>query len=274
MPKGDRQELKADPEDGTTPISNLLLEALAIAKLSGKEKGAVLYLWRVTYGWQVEGARLKEQEIPLRTWGLVLQTSEGQASRILSALIEKRVVTRVFLGAGKGYSYSMNTRVAQWHKGCGISQGLLEMTTLLPQSGKTNVKSGGCQKAQPPSSSTRQPPAESATPVASNLASFKERLKKELNKVVSEDIVIAGGEIIKATELWQRTLVDLKNRVSPANYKWFSDTVGVGTENSTFFVRSPTKFSAEQIHQRIESHVIKSLSVVSGKQYEVCFVPL
>jgi len=39
MPKGDRQELKADPEDGTTPISNLLLEALAIAKLSGKEKG-------------------------------------------------------------------------------------------------------------------------------------------------------------------------------------------------------------------------------------------
>lgn len=116
--------------------------------------------------------------------------------------------------------------------------------------------------------------AELGTSSDTNLASLKERLKKELNKVVSEDVMITGGVIIKAQELWQRTLEDLKNRVSPANYKWFSDTVGVGTENSTFFVRSPTKFSAEQIHHRIESHVIKSLSVVSGKQYEVCFVPL
>ncbi len=47
MPKGDKAILKADPDDGTTPVSNLLLEALAIAKLSGMEKGALAYLWRV-----------------------------------------------------------------------------------------------------------------------------------------------------------------------------------------------------------------------------------
>ena len=46
MPKGDRIILKADPEDGTTPISNLLLEAVAMAKLSGLQKGVILYLWR------------------------------------------------------------------------------------------------------------------------------------------------------------------------------------------------------------------------------------
>ena len=51
MPKGDRVIGKADPEDGTTPVANLLLEALAMAHLSGEEKGAVLYLWRQTYGW-------------------------------------------------------------------------------------------------------------------------------------------------------------------------------------------------------------------------------
>ena len=51
MPKGDKEILKADPEDGTTPIANLLLEAVAIARLSGKEKGIILYLWRRTYGW-------------------------------------------------------------------------------------------------------------------------------------------------------------------------------------------------------------------------------
>jgi len=40
MPKGDRLKLKADPEDGTTPISNLLLEAVAMAKISGLQKNA------------------------------------------------------------------------------------------------------------------------------------------------------------------------------------------------------------------------------------------
>ena len=32
MPKGDKEKLKADPEDGTTPVANLLLEALISAK--------------------------------------------------------------------------------------------------------------------------------------------------------------------------------------------------------------------------------------------------
>ena len=48
MPKGDRLKLKADPEDGTTPISNLLLEAVAMTKLPGLQTRAILYLWRKT----------------------------------------------------------------------------------------------------------------------------------------------------------------------------------------------------------------------------------
>lgn len=50
MPRGDREKLKADIEDGTTNIAHLLLEALAMADLSGAEKGLVLFLWRRTYG--------------------------------------------------------------------------------------------------------------------------------------------------------------------------------------------------------------------------------
>ena len=41
MPKGDRDILKADLEDGYTPIANLILEALALAKMSGVQKGIV-----------------------------------------------------------------------------------------------------------------------------------------------------------------------------------------------------------------------------------------
>ena len=36
MPKGDRERLKADPDDGTTPIANLLLEAAIMAKVTSK----------------------------------------------------------------------------------------------------------------------------------------------------------------------------------------------------------------------------------------------
>lgn len=53
MPKGDREKLKADPEDGTTPIAHLLLEAFSIANLTKKELQAVLFLMRRTYGWLI-----------------------------------------------------------------------------------------------------------------------------------------------------------------------------------------------------------------------------
>lgn len=73
MPKGDRAMLKADPEDGTTPVANLLLEALVVARLTSKERAALLFLIRRTYGWYIGGARLKSDIIPLTTWAKVLQ---------------------------------------------------------------------------------------------------------------------------------------------------------------------------------------------------------
>lgn len=51
MAKGDRDIFKADIEDGYTKITDLLLEALAMAKLNGVQKGICLFLWRFTYVW-------------------------------------------------------------------------------------------------------------------------------------------------------------------------------------------------------------------------------
>lgn len=117
--------------------------------------------------------------------------------------------------------------------------------------------------------------AEKGTSLDTNLASAKEILNKVLNKEVSEDIITTRGEIIKAPEFWQRTLTDLKGRITHANYNtWLANTVGLGAENSTFFVVSPDKFNAEEVQRRFEAQVIKSLGIVSGKQYGVCFVAL
>lgn len=190
MPKGDKFNLKADPDDGTTPIAHLLLEALAMAKLNGKEKGAVLFLWRVTYGWLVDGQRLKEREVALPAWATVLQTDEPTASKVLSNLIEKRVVNRCFSGPGGNYTYSMNTRVDEWDNSCINHQGLKELSTL------PLVKMRGGRKQQPLSETSRgglsktstHGLSKTSTPPASPVASPKAILNQILNKAAGEDI--------------------------------------------------------------------------------------
>jgi len=160
MPKGDRDILKADPEDGTTPVANLLLEGLAIAKLTSRERAAMLFLIRRTYGWSINGNRLKEDVIPLATWVKVLQVGDtSRASKILTDLENKKLIHRKLLGPGKSYSYSINTTLASWDN-CLNMQLLSDIATLaLPKR-------------------TRVALSQNATPIATNLATVKE---KEIN---------------------------------------------------------------------------------------------
>jgi len=116
MPKGDRAILKADPEDGTTPLANLLLEAVSIAKLTGLEKGLILYLWRQTYGWAAGGERVKEAQILQGTITKFFTTSPKSIYLALKSLTEKHVVIRRDLGQGNGYAYRMNTRITEWNE--------------------------------------------------------------------------------------------------------------------------------------------------------------
>lgn len=130
MPKGDREILKADVEDGYTTIANLLLEALALAPLSGVEKGAVLALWRVTYGWGNGDKRKTEEEISTDGWAKMLNTNPMYAARIIQGLSQKGVIKKKDLGQGRGYIYSMNTRVNEWVGGKLNGLGLTERFNL------------------------------------------------------------------------------------------------------------------------------------------------
>lgn len=119
MPKGDRLKLKADPEDGTTPIANLLLEAVAMAKISGLQKGAILFLWRKTYGWvDKDGKRLKECKITLTEWKKALDSTAPRLSRTLTELEEKGIIKRRVADMWGGYFYSLNTNIAKWNSNC------------------------------------------------------------------------------------------------------------------------------------------------------------
>ena len=173
MPKGDREILKADLDDGYTKIANLLLEALAIAQLTGKEKGAVLYLWRQTYGWYKNGDRLKEAAISLQEWAWILNTDKRRASVILAGLERKGIFTRRFLGPGKGYYYATNTTVGEWCNSCIKQQQLHEKTIQqLPKSTTVVLH-------------------KTATPLDTNLATLKERKeRKERIKNIDIDSVL------------------------------------------------------------------------------------
>lgn len=121
MAKGDREILKADLDDGYTPLANLILEALAMAKMSGVQKGLCMFLFRRTYGWGI-----KEDEITLNEFAEGVNSSISYVSKQLKQLIEWNVIIRTKYEPGKTPTYTFNTRVAQWDKGCIDVQGLNE----------------------------------------------------------------------------------------------------------------------------------------------------
>ncbi len=115
MPKGDKKILKADIEDGFTIISNTLLVATALSKLSGLESRAMLFLWRQTYGWIGSNKEhKKEAKITLREWAGALNTCRTNAHKALKSLKTKRVIKQKSMGKGKSIVYATNTYIAEW----------------------------------------------------------------------------------------------------------------------------------------------------------------
>ncbi len=189
MPKGDKAKFKADPEDGTTPIANLLLEALTCANLSSKEKSAVLHLWRRTYGWvdPATGKRFKERKIGTTEWTLALGTLKSYVSEILSSLVEKNVIKRKSTGPGKPYIYSMNTVITKWNSNT-IDMKQLEglqkigTVTISPNSSE---KSEQLHKIGTPSSEKLEPPVRKIPNTSeANSGVLNKDINKVLNKVV------------------------------------------------------------------------------------------
>lgn len=109
MPKGDRVIYKADCEDGFTRISNLLLEALAIARLNGIQKGICMFLFRRTYGWN-----RSEDAISLGEFAEACGSSKEYISRQLKVLINKNIIRRPVYQPGKVPVYSFVTTLAEW----------------------------------------------------------------------------------------------------------------------------------------------------------------
>lgn len=109
MPKGDREIMKADCEDGFTKIANLLLEALAMARLNGVQKGICLFLFRRTYGWN-----RSQDAISLEDFAAACGSSRPYISRQINELIKKNIICRLAYQPGKKSVYAFVTCIAAW----------------------------------------------------------------------------------------------------------------------------------------------------------------
>ena len=208
MPKGDRLKLKADPEDGTTPIANLLIDALAIAKLSGLHKGAILHLWRVTYGWTDEnGKRRKEAKVGLSEWAKSLDSTSPRASVTLSDLVQKNIIFRRVADVWGGYYYQLNTDIMSWNSGS-VNTSKLREVARIPSFGDITEKDTITENVTVTESDNssglgnnyRKEPVTVTENVIEQLPKtepptlYKEILNKDINKDIYSDVVKLSKE--------------------------------------------------------------------------------
>ncbi len=96
-------------EDGYTRIANALLEALAGARLSGRELAVALAVVRLTYGYSKKADRLSASQIasvtgiPARKIGELLKSLEAKSI----VIVERR-------GSGRIPTIQIDKRVATW----------------------------------------------------------------------------------------------------------------------------------------------------------------
>lgn len=152
MLKNDNKILKAELEDGYGRVANLLLEALAISKLNGKQMSICLFIIRRTYSWGK-----KSDEITLKDFALACDSSETYMSKQIKQLIKWKVVIRKNYSPGKVPEYEINTRVDEWDKGCLNVQGLNENVVNNTYTSLTlKQKDKGCLNGQGLNESIRQ----------------------------------------------------------------------------------------------------------------------
>lgn len=144
MSENTKEILKAELEDGYGRVANLLLEALSMSKLNGKQMSICLFIIRRTYSWGK-----KSDEITLKEFALACDSSETYMSKQLKQLIEWKAVKRKNYSPGKVPEYEINTRVDEWDKGCLNVQGLNENIrqglynqTRVPLNKRTRVVQG------------------------------------------------------------------------------------------------------------------------------------
>jgi phage replication O-like protein O len=108
-----------------TRLHNTILERLAVARFTASEYRCLLYLFRMTYGWQK-----KEDAISLSQWaagiGIDPEKHRHNALRTLQGLVNKRVIFAKSNGNNRPMTWGFNKNFEQW------DSSLFETTVIAP----------------------------------------------------------------------------------------------------------------------------------------------
>jgi hypothetical protein len=291
--KGDYLNLKADPDDGTTPIAWLFLEALPLSQLSGLELRCILYLWRETYGWvDKNGVRHKEKILALPDFMEHTGATKPRLSQALATLVGHNVFFRVSLGIGKGYIYRMNTRISEWSDDVIDKDQLRRFIRVKNRetlSRNLTVKNGETLTHEKPDTvaqnltvkngatvSHNDPGTVSLdlTPLASNPGSLNKVFKERDISIENSNPlgVVKGTFIEEAIKIWAEVRERLRSQVSARNYRtWLENTEGWEILDTQFIVRVPNSFVGEYLQKNLKGLIEKTLIETSKTSYQVVF---
>ena len=93
-------------------IHNRILELLSLRNdLSSRELRCLIFLLRMTYGWQKT-----EDKLSLSQWAKGTNISKSNISVTLNNLVKRKIIIRTIEGAGRGKisSYKFNKYYGQW----------------------------------------------------------------------------------------------------------------------------------------------------------------
>ena len=129
-------------ENGFTPISNEILEAVAGASLNGTQLRILLLLWRNSYGYHS-----KECALPLSYLAKMLRGNKSTISRQMRRLEELGLVSAVLPGPDGGgrapKRYRFNKNYDSWKSGAGPVHCNTQGEPLGPQGVGPRANGGG-----------------------------------------------------------------------------------------------------------------------------------
>jgi len=137
-------------------IHNAILERLAVTEFTGRELRCLLYLLRMTYGFQ-----RKEYELSLSDWSTGTNISRSHIPETLRRLADRGIIYRTENGNRKPATFGFNKYFEQWNeptatgKGYGsthmdtISSGTDVGTTTVPHVGTSNGTDVGTKGGTP-----------------------------------------------------------------------------------------------------------------------------
>jgi len=261
------------PSDAHLRIAHSILEQLMCSNFTEQQRRVLDLILRLSWGCGKKCAEIPYQ----KDFGLV-GVRESHVKRHIDWLIEARVINR------EANTYSFNKDFDQWRVSRALGYSPDRLTELVSlnlnhlrnmevdlQKTEVNLRNMEVETY----GKRKNGLTENVSLPDTNSASLYKILKKVINKELSTDIILPGGEVLEAGVFWQRIKTALEGRLAPSNYKtWVEPISAIGINENVFYIAVPSAFQKEALEKRLAHLIVKELENELKKPFRVEFILL